>query len=177
MAFNLLALFGGIYLLKNRERRYRPVTPTTEDLPPPLDPELNLYYEIDGYDTVVWQYGYSKGSGENMHLEYTYILGNKAGDSFVTDTSFIGQAEASRVRQVILDNGTVIDDVRFFSSDVAVARLDSMYALSQGGSGDGLAPTAPQAPQGPQSPQGMPNQGMPTNLTTNPAWTQGGWSN
>jgi len=171
MAFNLLALFGGLYLLKNRERQIKPVTPTYEELLPPLDPELTVYYEIDGYDTIVWRYGYSTGSGKNMHLEYTYILGNRAGDSFVTDTSFVGQAEASRVRKVILDNGTVIDDVRYFTSDVAKSRLDAMYAATQGGSGEGMAPDAPQGPQG------QFGRDIPTNLNTNPAWTQGGWSN
>ena len=168
MAFNLLALFGGFYLLKNRDKKDdKPVEPTTEDLPPPLDSKLIVYHTIDGYDDVVWKYGYSVGSGANMHLDYTYIIGNKQGTAFVTTTN-------ENKRKVILADDTVIKDVQYWDSDIAVERLEASYEATKG-DGDTIPPVAP--PISPQTPQGPYGGSMgATRLETNPAWIGGGWS-
>ena len=167
MAGNLLALLGGFWLFKRRKRDYEPVTPHVEELPPPLDSTLVIYYSIDDYDDVVWQYGFSRGSGANMHLDYTYVIGNKEGTAFVTTTG-------ENKRKVILADDTVIDNVQFWDADIAVERLDASYAATQG-AGDTIPPVAP--PISPQTPQGPQGGSMgATRLETNPAWIGGGWA-
>jgi len=130
----ILLLGAGLFVfdrMNNQPKKTFPNggIPTPPTMQPPLPSKLNEVYSVAGYDNaVVFSYEYS--SGNPPQYSTTYVIGDKQGQGFLSDSS----------NSYIMVNGK---KATAFSYDNAVNRLNKMATPS-------TSPTDPMTPEPPE---------------------------